>query len=199
MKELKTKSSFTDIASRANVSSQTVINIFERYINCKRKPLSKILCIDEFKNLSFGKGKYACLLLDDQTGEIIDVLASRKLDYLRYYFNNISKEEKDNVEFLVSDMYDGYKHLHDYTFHKSTLVIDAFHYIRYITNAFDNVRIRIMKTFNKLIKMNCLCNYLDLKNKLMKVCYLFYINAVNIIKVLFVQKIKEAMLIRLNI
>ena len=50
-----------------------------------------------------------------------------------------------------------------------------------------------------LIKMNCLYNYLDLKNKLMKVCYLFYINAVNIIKVLFVQKIKEAMLIRSNI
>lgn len=149
LKELKTKSSFSDIASRANVSSQTVINIFERYINCKRKHLPKILCIDEFKNLSFGKGKYACLLLDYQTGEIIDVLASRRLDYLRSYFNNISKEEKDNVEFLVSDMYDGYKHLHDYTFHNSTLVIDAFHYIRYITNAFDNVRIRIMKTFNK--------------------------------------------------
>ena len=48
-------------------------------------------------------------------------------------------------------MYDGYKHLHDYTFHKSTLVFDAFHYIRYITNIFDNVRIRIMKTFNKMI------------------------------------------------
>lgn len=199
MKELKTKSSFTDIASRANVSSQTVINTFERYINCKRKYLPKILYIDEFKNLSFGKGKYACLLLDYQTGEIIDVLASRRLDYLHSYFNNISKEEKDNVEFLVSDMYDGYKHLHDYTFHNSTLVIDAFHYIRYITNAFDNVRIRIMKTFNKLIKMNRLYNYLDLKNTLMKVCCLFYINAVNIIKVLFVQKIKEAMLIRSSI
>ena len=95
MKELKTKSSFTDIASRANVSSQTVINIFEKYINCKWKHLPKILCIDEFKNLSFGKGKYSCLLLNYQTGEIIYVLASRRLDYLRSYFNNILKEEKE--------------------------------------------------------------------------------------------------------
>ena len=95
MKELKTKSSFTDIASRANVSSQTIINIFERYINCKRKYLPKILCIDEFKNLSFGKGKYACLILNYQSGEIIDVLESRRLDYLRSYFKNILKEEKE--------------------------------------------------------------------------------------------------------
>ena len=139
--------SFTDIAKSANVTSQTVINYFKKYIDCKRKTLPEVLCIDEFKNLSFGKGKYACLLLNYQTGEIVDVLPSRRLDYLQYYFNKIPKEEKENVKFLISDMYDGYKHLHDYVFHKSVFVIDAFHYIRYITDAFNKVRIRVMKSF----------------------------------------------------
>ena len=73
----------------------------------------------EFKNLSYGKGKYACLLLNYQTGEIVDVLPSRRLDYLQSYFNKIPNEEKENVKFLISDMYDGYKHLHDYVFHQS--------------------------------------------------------------------------------
>ena len=49
--------SFTDIAKSANVTSQTVINYFKKYIDCKRKTLPEVLCIDEFKNLSFGKGK----------------------------------------------------------------------------------------------------------------------------------------------
>lgn len=86
------------------------------YIDCKRKPLPEVLCIDEFKNLSYGKGKYACLLLNYQMGEIVDVLPSRRLDYL--HFNKIPNEEKENVKFLISDMYDGYKHLHDYVFHQ---------------------------------------------------------------------------------
>ena len=146
---LKKNMSFTDIAKSANVTSQTVINYFKKYIDCKRKTLPEVLCIDEFKNLSFGKGKYACLLLNYQNGEIVDVLPSRRLDYLQYYFNKIPKEEKENVKFLISDMYDGYKHLHDYVFHKSVFVIDAFHYIRYITDAFNKVRIRVMKSFSR--------------------------------------------------
>ena len=146
---LKQNISFSDIAKRTNVSTQTVINYFKKYIDCKRKPLPEVLCIDEFKNLSYGKGKYACLLLNYQTGEIVDVLPSRRLDYLQSYFNKIPNEEKANVKFLISDMYDGYKHLHDYVFHQSVFVIDAFHYIRYITDAFNKTRIRVMKSFPK--------------------------------------------------
>ena len=125
--QLKQNISFTDIAKNTNVTTQTVINYFKKYVDCKRKPLSEVLSVDEFKNLSFGKGKYACLILNYQTGEIVDVLPSRRLDYLQYYFNKIPKEEKENVKFLISDMYDGYKHLHGCVFPKSVLVVYAFH------------------------------------------------------------------------
>ena len=146
-KDLKTTDSYINIANRYNISSQTVLNYMDRFICPKRRTLPEIICIDEFKNLSFGKGKYACLLINYQTGEIIDVLPNRQLEYLQYYFNHISNKEKDNVKYIVSDMYEPYKHLATCTFHNVTLVIDAFHYIRYVSEAFNKVRIRVMKTF----------------------------------------------------
>ena len=148
LKDLKTTDSYLNIANRYNVTSQTVLNYMDKYINPKRRCLPEVLCIDEFKNLSHGKGKYACLLLNYQTGEIIDVLPNRRQEYLQYYFNHISQEERRNVKFLVSDMYDGYKYLSSAIFPNSTLVIDAFHYIKYITEAFNKVRRRIQKMFN---------------------------------------------------
>lgn len=147
LKDLKTTVSYKDIAERYHVTSQTILNYMDKYIDPKRRELPEILCLDEFKNLSFGKGKYACLLLNYQTGEIVDVLPNRRLDYLQYYFNHISYDERKKVKFVVSDMYEGYKHLAESTFPNSTLVIDAFHYIRYVSDAFNKVRRRIQSLF----------------------------------------------------
>ncbi len=147
-KDLKSTDSYINIAKRYNVTSQTVLNYMDKYICPKRRTLPEIICIDEFKNLSFGKGKYACLLINYKTGEIIDVLPNRQLEYLQYYFNHIPDKEKNNVKYIVSDMYEPYKHLATKTFHNATLVIDAFHYIRYVSEAFNKVRIRVMKSFS---------------------------------------------------
>lgn len=143
LKDLKTTISFLDIANRYNITSQTVLNYMDKYICPKRRILSEVICIDEFKNLSHGKGKYACVLLNYQNGEVLDVLPNRRLDYLQYYFNHISINERKNVKYVVSDMYEGYKHLALTTFPNAILVIDAFHYIRYISDAFNKVRRRI--------------------------------------------------------
>lgn len=121
----------------------------DKYIDCKRRKLPEVLCIDEFKNLSCGKGKYACLLLNYETGEIIDVLENRLLDYLQYYFNRIPIDELKGVKYVVSDMYEAYKHLAITTFPNATLVIDAFHYIRYISDALNRIRRRIQEYFGR--------------------------------------------------
>ena len=149
LKDLKTTVSYKVIADRHDTSSQTILNYMDKYIDPKRRILPEVLCIDEFKNLSFGKGKYACLMLDYQTGEIVDVLPNRRQNYLQYYFNHISFEERKQVKFLVSDMFDGYKYLALNTFPNAILVIDAFHYIRYISEAFNKVRRRIQDLYKK--------------------------------------------------
>ena len=147
LKALKTKISFKDIGVLNGVTSQTVLNYMNKYICPERRTLPEIMCIDEFKNLSHGKGKYACLLLNYLTGEVVDVLPNRRLDYLQYYFNRIPYDERKNVKYVVSDMYEGYKHLALRIFPDATLVIDAFHYIRYISEAFNKVKIKIQKIF----------------------------------------------------
>ena len=55
--DLKDDVTFTYIAKKRNVSIQTVIDIFESFIDMERIPFSDVLCLDEFKNLkhSFGK------------------------------------------------------------------------------------------------------------------------------------------------
>ena len=45
-------------------------------------------------------------------------------------------------------MYDGYKHLAGSQLPNATFIVDAFHYIRYVMDAFNSVRIRIQKHYN---------------------------------------------------
>ena len=52
LKDLKTTDSYLNIANRYNVTSQTVLNYMDKYIDPKRRCLPEVLCIDEFKNLS---------------------------------------------------------------------------------------------------------------------------------------------------
>ena len=147
--ELRKKQSFKEIALRANVSTQSVINIFEKHVNCRPGRFPEIICIDAFC-YKHGKtiNKYACIIIDFITGEIIDIIESRKHDFLIPYINEkIPQKEKNGVKYVISDMYEGYEYLTKYQFPNATFVIDSFHYIRYITNAFDSVRIRIQKNY----------------------------------------------------
>ena len=52
-------------------------NIFTAYVDLKRLPLPEILCVDEvYINIS-EKEKYTLVLMDFETGEIIDILHNR--------------------------------------------------------------------------------------------------------------------------
>ena len=101
--------SFKQIAKRYGVSVQTIINIFDestRYI--PRKKLPKYLCIDEKRFEGDTAGKYCVVLSDFFTGEVIDILPDRQMPYLNDYFSNISPEERQGVNVIISDMYEGY-------------------------------------------------------------------------------------------
>jgi transposase len=111
--ELRRKQSFKEIALRSNVSSQTVINIFEKYIDCPRGKLPEYICIDEFCYEHKKEGnKYACIIIDFLTSEIIDIIPSRRHSFLLPYINNhYSNFDKSRVKYVISDMYEGYEYL----------------------------------------------------------------------------------------
>ena len=61
---------------------------------------------------------YCCILMDFETGIVIDILLDRKKAYLSSYFNNIKNatlddktkiNELNNVKFVSIDLYDNYR------------------------------------------------------------------------------------------
>ena len=140
--------SFNTIANRYDVSLQQVINIFDEFTKyVPRRPLPEYLCIDEKHFEGNTDGKYAVILSDFFTGEVIDVLENRQMPYLDDYFEDIPLKERNNVKVFISDMYDGYSTIKNRYFPKATFVIDLFHVVKLLTAAVNKIRIR---TYNQI-------------------------------------------------
>lgn len=139
--------SFSTIAKRYDISLQQVINIFDDYTSLvPRRNLPEYLCIDEKHFEGDGDGKYAVIISDFFTGEVVDVLENRQMPYLERYFNSISYKERENVKVFISDMYDGYLYIKKRYFPKAIFVVDLFHVIKLLTTAVNKIRIR---TYNQ--------------------------------------------------
>ena len=86
---------YKNISKAANISS----NLISRLLPClaiPRKPLPRVLCIDEFRGNS-GQFKYQVLLLDGETHEIIDVLECRYKHFLCDYFQALPSANANTV------------------------------------------------------------------------------------------------------
>lgn len=149
--DLKDDVTFTYIAKKRNVSIQTVIDIFESFINMERIPFSDVLCLDEFKNLKHSFGKFAFVMYDPINQKIYDILEDRKQDLIDNYLYKIPLNERQKVKYVVTDMNNSYRTIIKCHFSNATHVIDSFHYLRYIEDAFNTVRIRIQSTFKQNI------------------------------------------------
>ncbi len=129
----------------SGVSTSSVIKVLDRYYKPPRRPLPKIMCIDEF--LSFNsdpRAKYSCMFLNFETGEILDVIRSRQTPFLNKFFARVPLEQRRNVEYLIMDMYRPYEDMADWLLPNAKVVIDPFHYVRYTVDAIDSVRIQVM-------------------------------------------------------
>ena len=145
--ELKTFKNYSQIAKEFNVSSSTVRNILKCDIPYqKRRKFPEVLCIDEFCFRHSSKGeKFPAVISDGLTGEIIDIIESRRMDYLNSYFNMIPYGERKNVKYFVSDMNESFKRIHDLYFKDSIHVIDMFHISNLFNNCVKEIRTRILK------------------------------------------------------
>lgn len=148
------------IAKENGVTPGTVRNILinamneypEHIIN-----LPRVISLDEFK-ADTEEGKYAFVLNDPIHRKALDVLPSRKKEYLIQYFTYCNN--RHSVEYVISDMYEPYLLVQKIMFPHAKYVVDKFHYTRYIMDALDKVRIRLQKTYGYNSK-----EYRMLKNK----------------------------------
>ena len=119
--------------------------------------LPRVISFDEFK-ADTKEGKYAFILNDPIHKKVLDILPNRKKEYLIQYFTYCNN--RHSVEFVISDMYEPYLLVTQIMFPKAKYVVDRFHYIRYIMDALDKIRIRLQKEHGEKSK-----EYKLLKNK----------------------------------
>ena len=143
--EFTNKITFSDIAKRYGLSTNRIMQIFDDKIkHVPRRSLPEVLCIDEIKFETDVDRKYACILYDFKKREIVDIIISRQMPYLREYFNSLSILELNKVKVVISDMYDGYASIAHRYFKNAVHVVDMFHVIRLLTSAINTVRVRAM-------------------------------------------------------
>ena len=164
LKDLKhPEATYTAVANRYNLSPTKVMRIFDKHVDIARKPLPRVLSIDEhyFPN-SDQNSKYCCLLMDFETGVMLDILPDRKKNYLVGYFGKIKhstmdmgtmKSELDNVQYVSIDMYDTYRDIASIFFPKAKVCADSFHVLKHLTDDFRRLRVRLARnTENPVLK-----------------------------------------------
>ena len=139
--QLKNNIAASTIAKNVNIDAGFISKMLP-YLSITNTTLPRVLCIDEFKGNS-GQYKYQVALLDGETHKIVDILECRHKHFLCDYFKKFSKEQLDNVKYLVTDLWESYKDIGITYFRKAKIVADHFHWVRYVCNALDKIRIEV--------------------------------------------------------
>ena len=160
---LKRKVSMKDIGEILNVSTMYVARLlskFKKAFKPNYNYLPPVISIDEFKSTRDSDGAMSFIMVDGETGEVLDIVEDRKLETLQDYFGRYSKAVRDNVQFVVMDMYEPYKQLTKRMFKNAEIIIDKFHVVQLVNRSFNKTRTTLMKKYNtksleyKLLKNN---------------------------------------------
>jgi len=146
--DAKTKISQKDIANALNISHGTVnALLLKTYssIIIRRSHLPRHLCFDEFRSVKGVCGKMSFLILDAETGAVIDLLQDRRLSQLLRYFSSYSRDARAAVQTVCMDLYAPYAQLVHALFPKARIIIDRFHIIQLISRALNQTRVELMK------------------------------------------------------
>ena len=143
IEKLKDVRSFKSVADEFNMSSTTVIRIFD-YVSYSNRPLSTVVSIDEFRGNTNGE-KYQSIITDPVGKKIIDILPTRYLVDLKSYFSDL---HTDDTKVFVSDMWSPYATVCKCFFRKARHVVDKFHVVRQVSWAFEAIRKQEQKKFS---------------------------------------------------
>lgn len=120
--------SLKNVARDTSVSSATVqriINTAAKQYHFHNCGLPKHLSFDEFK---FSKGRMAFEYINVETGDILDILASRYSRSIKEHFKaHYSWKERKQVKTITIDMNAGYVNVIKELFPNADIIIDRFH------------------------------------------------------------------------
>jgi len=155
------------VVVRENLCWQTVNRIFQSYASKQvreRKAFEKVkrLGIDEIA-LKKGHKDYVAVVVDLDTGQILDLLEDRSKAYLIRYFKAKGEVFCGQIELFCSDMWEGYLNAAKDVFPNATLVADRFHFFTYLQKAVDQSRKYFRRKYKEQAELKSV-KWLLLKN-----------------------------------
>ena len=138
------------IADQYHVSDTEVHDIFSSYVDLKRLPLPEYISIDEVHLDIDDESKYAFVIMDFVTGEIVDIVHNRWKETLYKYFSDIPYDERLNVKAVISDAYDTYQRLCDDFFPNAVSILDSFHVVSFIITRLNNYINSVQKKYRDI-------------------------------------------------
>lgn len=172
---LRNLRSMKSVANDTNVSVNTVSRLLDT-VSYSVPSIPECISIDEFKG-NTEAGKFQCILVDAKKHLILDILPDRAQKNLSSYFRALNRDQRYRVKFFVCDMWEPYVDLAKAYFPNATIVIDKYHFIRYVTWAIENVRKRLQKKmpaslrrYYKRSRKLILARYNKLKDENKKAC-----------------------------
>ena len=137
------------IAKRFHVSDSHVHEIFDRYVRLDRLPLTDAISVDEVLLDMDDDCRYALVIQDFHTGDPVDLLRSRRTNVTDPYFVSIPANERSQVKYLISDMYNPYIAYVEKYFPNAVPVVDSFHVIQWITRSIDSYIRQLLKKYRQ--------------------------------------------------
>jgi transposase len=138
LKNMKNRN-FKTCSEDIGVSSPTVMRWFNEKVPLTEPTIMpNVIHIDEFKGNS-GDSKYQLAITNGETHEIFDILPNREKTTVQQYFERFEKAPS----IIVMDMWRPFRNASQEVFSNAIIVVDRFHYVKQIGEAFRKVRCRI--------------------------------------------------------
>jgi len=135
---LSEKVSLSFIAKHCQVSLPTMTRLLRSFKTNlpkqAKRHLPKVLMVDEFRSHVSAEDKMSFICADGETGQLVDVLPTRKLSRLTTYFQTCVNPS--DVKYLVTYMNAAYFQLTQKVFPHAKLVIDRFHVVKHMKSSF---------------------------------------------------------------
>lgn len=141
--------STAEIADQFNISDSAARLIFKRYVDLPRLSLPEYISVDEVYLDISNTEKYAFVIMDFSTGEIIDIVHNRWHSTLENYFLSIPLKERLNVKGVISDAYKTYLNMPEEYFPNSVTILDSFHVVKVIISQMNTYIYKVMKRYKK--------------------------------------------------
>lgn len=147
--DLQSGMTFQEVADAHGITKARAIQLFdELFPTVAGAKLPRIMCVDEIR-FDGSDDPYCCVIMDFETQLPVDIIRSRRKEWLDDYFRSFSPSELRRVEYVISDMFDGYARMRRLWMPKAAHIVDRFHVIQLMRNAVNAVRAKVMKSLDQ--------------------------------------------------